>query len=134
MVDILGEKKISKNPGIVSTEMQRLFMEISLIGMGNGFKLEAFHLLRALRIADPGAAYPLLALAQLHIFHDEMEEAKRVLLDLELSPHGQDPWIVKIIQAIQLLGAEFVQAVNKSLSDSSRCKGNASSSVAIMGL
>lgn len=131
MTHLLEEGKEIQKKELVPTEMRRLFMEISLMGFGSGFKLEALHILHALRIADPKAAYPLLGLAQVHIFHYEMEAAERLLLDLEASPHMQDPWIAKMIQEIRIRGVEFAKAVNKSLSDSDRYPGSVRSAVAI---
>ena len=93
-----------KKQELVTGEMRRLFMEIGLMGFGSGYEPEAIAFFSKLRVADPQAAYPLIALAFIYIILRQPDEAEQLLLELELSPHGQDPYVVKWIQSLRKAG------------------------------
>lgn len=109
-------KALQEEHKALPTEMRRLLMEIGLMGYGGGLPEEAELLFQKLRIADPTAAYPLLALAQIHIYNKDPLQAEQLLLELEFSHHANDPMVRGWIQDTRKLGIAFA----KALADSSQ--------------
>lgn len=91
----------------VPTELRCLLMEISLMGLGCGLHSEAFQLLQLLRSVDPHAAYPLLGLAQFYMLNNAVEQAKELLLGLELRQDLRDTPFLKIVQVLRALGDQL---------------------------
>jgi hypothetical protein len=101
-----------KSQQAVPIEMRRLFYQIGLMGYGAGLAYEAEDLFQKLRIADPTAAYPLLALAHMATLSKDILKAEQLLLELELGPHGVDPVVCDWIQDVRKLAIAYSNAAD----------------------
>ncbi|ALJ56417.1 hypothetical protein AMD24_00229 [Candidatus Xiphinematobacter sp. Idaho Grape] len=95
--------------GPIPAALRRLLMEISLMGLGCGLRVEAFQLLQLLRAVEPDAAYPLLGLSQFYMLNNEMEKARELLSELALRQDLLGTPLLKMVQALQTSGAQILR-------------------------
>jgi hypothetical protein len=95
---------------VLPADMRRLLLEIGLMGFGGGFAYEAEVFFQKLRIVDPTAAYPLIALAQIYFFTGDPLQAEQLLLELVLGPHGSNPVVCEWVQDTRRMGIDCSRA------------------------
>ncbi len=92
---------------LLTKEMRALLLEVGLMGYSGGFESEAIAYFYKLRIMDPDSSHASLLLAQMHMFNQEFEQAEQILLEVEISSIGSDPWVSQMVHAVRQSGIQL---------------------------
>ena len=92
---------------LLTKEVRTLLLEIGLMGYSGGFELEALDYFNKLHLIDPDNPHISLFLAHLYFFNRDFEQGEQILLELEISPAGSDPWVSQMVHLFRQSGIQF---------------------------